>query len=195
MADDTITVKLEADTGDFLRSLDEADRTARALGNSLTRAFDGAAVRGQSLQTVLGTLALRLTDITLKAALRPLDNALGAALSGLVNSASTAVSPFAKGGMVSAPVMPFAAGGVVAAPTYFPLSAGRTGLAGEAGPEAILPLARGADGRLGVSAGASAAPVSVTVNIATPDVGGFRKSEAQVAATLARAVARGRRGM
>ena len=88
---------------------------------------------------------------------------------------------------------PFAAGGVVAAPTYFPMRGG-LGLMGEAGPEAILPLARGSDGRLGVAAGGRARPAPVTVNIATPDVEGFRRSEAQVAAGLARAVARGRRG-
>ena len=41
-------------------------------------------------------------------------------------------------------IKPFAAGGVIGTPTYFPLTQGGVGLAGEAGPEAILPLARGA---------------------------------------------------
>ncbi|WP_246692034.1 hypothetical protein [Methylobacterium sp. WL1] len=76
---------------------------------------------------------------------------------------------FARGGVFQGgQVQPFAAGGVVAAPTYFPMANG-TGLMGEAGPEAILSLNRGPDGRLGVAAGGGAArPVSVTVNIATP---------------------------
>ena len=65
---------------------------------------------------------------------------------------------------------------------------------GERGAEAIVPLARGPDGRLGV-AGGSGRPVSVTVNIATPDAESFRRSEAQVGASLARAVARGQRGL
>jgi phage-related minor tail protein len=177
-----------------MRALGEADRTAQSLGRALTNALEGATARGQSLQTVLGTLALRLSDIALKAALRPLDNALGSALESLVGGVGKAVSPFAKGGIVPAPVTPFASGGVVASPTYFPLPQG-TGLAGEAGAEAILPLARGSDGRLGVRSGSGAPPLSVTVNISTPDVAGFRKSEAQVAAALARAVARGRRGL
>lgn len=90
-------------------------------------------------------------------------------------------------------VRPFASGGVVASPTYFPM-AGGLGLMGEAGAEAILPLARGPDGRLGVRGGGAGGGVAITVNIATPDVDGFRRSEAQVAAALARAVARGRRG-
>jgi hypothetical protein len=45
---------------------------------------------------------------------------------------------------------PFADGGVVGSPTYFPMAGGKTGLMGEAGPEAIMPLKRGANGKLGV---------------------------------------------
>lgn len=44
----------------------------------------------------------------------------------------------------------YALGGVVGDATTFPMSNGKTGLMGEAGPEAIMPLARGADGTLGV---------------------------------------------
>jgi phage-related minor tail protein len=51
------------------------------------------------------------------------------------------------------------------------------------------------DGRLGVRSGAGGRPVSVTVNVSTPDAESFRRSEAQVSAALARAVARGQRGM
>lgn len=49
-------------------------------------------------------------------------------------------------------VIPFARGGVVTGPTLFPMRDG-TGLMGEAGPEAIMPLKRGPDGKLGVAAG------------------------------------------
>src|ERR687890_491317 len=52
-----------------------------------------------------------------------------------------------------------------------------------------------AGGLLGVQAGGAARPASITVNIATPDAESFRRSEAQVSAALARAVARGQRGM
>jgi phage-related minor tail protein len=53
-----------------------------------------------------------------------------------------AMSYFAKGGIVSSPTMfQFADGGAI-----------RNGLMGEAGPEAIMPLSRGSDGRLGVDA-------------------------------------------
>lgn len=43
----------------------------------------------------------------------------------------------------------------------------RMGLMGEAGPEAIMPLRRGADGKLGVlaSGGADASAINVVVNV------------------------------
>jgi len=47
-------------------------------------------------------------------------------------------------------VIPFASGGVLGGPTLFPMIGNRMGLAGEAGPEGILPLKRGRSGKLGV---------------------------------------------
>lgn len=56
------------------------------------------------------------------------------------------------GGMFSFPKL-FASGGVVNRATSFMTTSGRMGIMGEAGPEAILPLKRGANGQLGVQAG------------------------------------------
>ena len=65
---------------------------------------------------------------------------------------------------------------------------------GEAGPEAIMPLARGADGRLGVrSAGGGGRPVQVVMNISTPDVQGFQRSQGQIATQMSRALGHGQR--
>ena len=83
---------------------------------------------------------------------------------------------------------------MIGTPTYFPLSAGGLGLAGEAGPEAIVPLTRGADGRLGIAMSGAGAAANINVQIATPDVGSFRRSEAYLTGQIARAVARGQRG-
>lgn len=59
---------------------------------------------------------------------------------------------FANGGVFNqSGVTPFANGGVVNNPTVFPFARG-VGLMGEAGPEAIMPLQRGPDGKLGVAA-------------------------------------------
>lgn len=62
-------------------------------------------------------------------------------------------------------IQPFAMGGIVNKPTLFKYAdggAGRFGLMGEAGPEAIIPLKRGRDGKLGVAGGGT---TSVTVNV------------------------------
>ena len=73
---------------------------------------------------------------------------------------------FAKGGAFNTSgVKFFANGGVVNRPTAFGMSGG-LGVAGEAGPEAILPLSRGPGGNLGVEA---ASPV---VNVIDQRSGG-----------------------
>jgi TP901 family phage tail tape measure protein/lambda family phage tail tape measure protein len=61
-------------------------------------------------------------------------------------------------------IIPFAKGGIVNSPTLFPFAKG-IGLMGEAGPEAILPLKRGADGSLGVMASGGGGNTNVVVNV------------------------------
>ncbi|MCX5493082.1 phage tail tape measure protein [Kaistia dalseonensis] len=179
---DELSVTISADTAPFEASLDDLARRADGFSAAITRAFRSAVTGGKDFDDVLKGLALSISSIALNAALKPLSSGLGSLIGGIATTA------FAKGGVV-----PFADGGVVASPTYFPLGGG-LGLMGEAGAEAIMPLKRGADGSLGVAAGGGRA-VTVNVAIQTQDVASFRRSEAQVAATLARAVGRGRRGL
>ena len=189
---DTMTVAVVADTSEFQQQIADAARLGRQFGNSLITAFDGIAVKGKSVTDVLRSLALNLSQLVLKAALRPLTSSIGGALSGIAGGGLG----FADGGVVQRRLpVPFAAGGVIASPVTFPLAGGRTGLAGERGAEAIMPLTRGPDGRLGVAAQGSGAGVNVTFNVTTPDADSFRRSEAQVAAMLARAAALGQRNL
>jgi phage-related minor tail protein len=61
-------------------------------------------------------------------------------------------------------IVPFAYGGIINYPTMFPMSGGQTGLMGENGPEAVMPLRRTRRGKLGVeSAGDS--NIEVVVNV------------------------------
>jgi phage-related minor tail protein len=194
------------------------------FGESLSNAFAKNISEGKKFDNVLKDVRKSFTEFALRSAMAPLQMALGrglqtlmaglfgnalpigpdltgagqslgGGLSSLLGSLVGAGGSYARGGVFSrGMVMPFAKGGVVGAPTYFPLGRG-LGLMGEQGAEAVMPLARGPDGRLGVRGGGGGRPVSVIVNVTTPDADSFRRSEAQVSAALARAVARGQRGM
>lgn len=88
---------------------------------------------------------------------------------------------FAKGAAFRAGnVIPFAKGDVFNSPTMFPMSRGRTGLMGEAGPEAIMPLRRGPGGRLGVEASNTNSQQPVVVHVYANE--GFVRAEAEGAA-------------
>jgi phage-related minor tail protein len=188
----SLSVRVGAETSDARQKLKELEKLGDAFGRRITGAFEEAVFSGESLGDTLRSLALDLSRLTLRSALQPLTGAVGDGLAGALSG----LLGFAKGGVVGAPMpQPFADGGVIASPISFPLSGGRTGIAGEAGPEAIMPLARGADGRLGVRTQGGGGPVSVTVNITTPDAESFRRSEGQIAAMLSRTLGRGQRNL
>jgi phage-related minor tail protein len=178
---DPFADQLNAELSDVAVELDRIGDLADGVGRSLSRALRGAVTDGRSLKSVLGEVAASFADIALKAAFKP----LGTLVSGAIESLFTATNP-ALGG-----VTPFAKGGVVASPSYFPMSGG-LGVAGEAGAEAILPLRRGPDGRLGVGGGGQGA-VQVTMNVTATDARSFAASEAELGAMLLRAVRRGSR--
>lgn len=207
---------------DRQRQLDTLIGLSDRFGESMAKAFARNIAEGKKFDDVLKNLRQTFTEFALRSAIAPLQTSLTKGLQSLLGglfgnspSAGLDLSDFgkgigslfgslfgggeatalAKGGVLSrGMVMPFAQGGVVAAPTYFPLGRG-LGLMGEQGAEAVMPLVRGPDGRLGVRSGGGGRPMSVTVNVTTPDADSFRRSEAQVSAALARAVARGQRGM
>jgi phage-related minor tail protein len=169
--------------------------SANALASAMTKAFTQASSGGKQFDDVLKSLALRLSSLAVTQAFKPfakgLTGGLGDLLGSLFGGGSGGGNLFAQMGAIK----PFAAGGVIGTPTYFPLSSGGLGLAGEAGPEAIVPLARGADGSLGIAMNGGGEGANITVQIATPDPGSFRRSEAYITGQIARAVARGQRSL
>lgn len=165
--------QLNYNTAALKSEMVDLSRLADSFGSKLVTSLAGAVIHGRKLSDVFRGLALSMANQALSSALRPLGNLVG-------NLFSSALSPklFAHGGVVNSPVL-------------FPLRGG-TGLMGEAGPEAIMPLSRGSDGKLGLRMGGGST-ASVTVNISTPDAQSFRQSQSQVAAMIARAVERGGR--
>lgn len=118
---------------------------AEELGLTFTSALEDAIVKGGELGDILDGLAQDIARILIrKSVTEPLAKAIGE----LFPSANG--NAFGPSG-----VIPFARGGVVNSPTFFKFANGGSfagGVMGEAGPEAILPLKRGAGGKLGVVA-------------------------------------------
>ena len=193
---------------DFDRTTDRARTSTNALGISaasfaraMSKAFADATTGGKKFDDVLRQLALRLSDMAVGQAFQPLARILAGGLGDLFGGIFGGDSRGRRGRAPDAisltdklsGLTAFADGGVISTPVYFPLGPRGLGIAGEAGPEAILPLARGRDGRLGVAISGAGAAANVTVHIATPDVDSFRRSEAYITGQIARAVARGQR--
>lgn len=171
----------------------EVGSLSQGFSGGLRRAFEAVSLDGLRLGDALKTVARALADTVYATALRPVAGAMGGAMAQGVTALMSGLLPFAQGGGFSqGRVMPFAKGGLVSGPMHFAMRGG-TGLMGEAGPEAIMPLSRGPDGKLGVQAAAGGRPVQVVMHISTPDVQGFRRSESQIAAQIGRALARGQR--
>ncbi len=160
---DTLTIGVTADTRAFETSLRALTGQANSFSGAISRAFRDAVTGGKSFESVLSNLALKLAGLALDRALQPVTSAIGSGIDALFKSFGLAHGGVVAGGAVQ----PFAEGGVVAQPTLFPLARG-LGLIGEAGAEAVLPLARGPDGTLGVKSGA-AQPIAVTFNVTAAD--------------------------
>lgn len=133
----------------------------RDLGMTFQSAFEDAIIEGENLRSVLAGLLEDIARIILR--VKVIEPLVGMILKGL---------PFSKGGVVeNGKVTPFAIGGIVNRPTIFPMANG-LGLAGEAGPEAIMPLKRTSTGDLGVKA-EGAGQTNITVNINAVDAKSF----------------------
>jgi tape measure domain-containing protein len=137
-----------------------AEQVADAWGDSFSRMTDNLLDFSRSSKEILADFVVDFlrewAKIEMKQAMAPLMEAgkkwVKDTLGTVFGSADG--SAFTYGG-----VRMFANGGVVNGPTPFGMAGGGMGVAGEAGPEAIMPLRRGADGKLGVGS------TPVTVNI------------------------------
>lgn len=166
---------------DIATEMERISALANNVGRSFSSSLSSAIARGSSFNGVLKQITQSFTQLALKAALKPIEGLL-----------SNAVGAFFQ---VTNPTLPkvsaFAKGGVINRPTYFPLQGG-LGLAGESGAEAILPLRRDASGALGVAAQQSQ-PIQISMVVQAQDAASFKRSEAEIGATLLSAVRRGQR--
>ncbi|MEO9651620.1 MAG: phage tail tape measure protein [Roseobacter sp.] len=170
----------------------EISNVEQSMSKGLRNAFDGLIFDGMKLSDALGSVRDSMINTAYNAAIKPITNGISGALASSVGGLVQNVLPFADGAPFSqGRVMPFATGGIVSSTTPFGMRGGM-GVMGEAGPEAIMPLARGPDGKLGVR-GAGGGGQTIVMNISTPDAQGFQRSKAQIASQMTRALSRGQR--
>ena len=174
---------------------DQWVKTVEEVGKGLTDSLFRAAEQGKSifvaLRDAIKGMFLNLTfKPMIEQGFKTAFDWAGTALKAFLFSANGNV--FDQAGLVTA----FANGGVVDRPTMFPFSGG-TGVMGEAGPEAIMPLSRGPDGKLGVVAQAGSGIVvnqSFTFNGSTSRAEAYsivKAAEKQTIATIRDARRRG----
>jgi lambda family phage tail tape measure protein len=129
-----------------MRGTQNEFRTTSRLSASFTQSLFGLVSGATTARGALANILNSAARSVFKGSSRSDGGSLlGNIFSGLFN---------AKGNVFDAGrLVPFAKGGIVSSPSMFPLSGGQTGIMGEAGAEAIMPLRRMANGRLGVEAG------------------------------------------
>lgn len=168
---------------------------ADEIGESFTNAFEDIAFSAKSLSDALKDMLQSISQMILRQmVLQPVSNMISnAAMTGMTSFAGFFAPKASGNGLGGGPgsrpitnalgnafangrIIPFAMGGVpdlVGGPTLFPMAGGRRGLMGEAGPEAIVPLKRGSDGKLGVAGGGV---TNITnLNVQTKDADSFRR--------------------
>lgn len=154
--------------------MQQLNDTLQTFGQIGVDAFSAIVIRGEEAGDVFKRLLAQIAEMALQAAVLgtgPLasvfgtqsatEGGTGGLLGQIFSGAASAAAGGVDGGWTTT-VTPFAKGGIVNAPELFKMGSG-LGLRGEAGPEAILPLLRGPDGRLGVGGGGG--PVSVPISI------------------------------
>jgi hypothetical protein len=166
-------------------ALEKTRSLAEDLGLTFTSAFEDAIVGGKAFSDILKGLEQDiLRIITRKLVTEPLGNALTGFLGGII--------PSANGNVFNSASLSAYSGRVVSTPTIVPFAAGGA-LFGEAGPEAIMPLKRGRNGKLGVESSGGGTVIHMHIN--TPDANSFRKSTGQITAQVSGALSRARRNM
>ena len=135
-----------------------ADTVENELNVAFASVIDGTASLGDALLSFASNVLAKVAqDLFAEQFAAP----IAAGIKSFITSEDGNV--FGPGGFV-----PFAKGGVVSGPTIFPFANG-TGLMGEAGPEAIMPLSRGSDGKLGVVAQNTMAAPAIINNYGATD--------------------------
>ena len=176
------------------KQLNEQLKIGRDMSTDFATTFTSELRKGASAADALGSALDRVSGTLLDMVTKQLTQKAFGSMLGMFSSGGSSggsggsgdlasLNPFgvsAHGNaFVGGTVIPFAKGGVVRRPTLFPMARGM-GLMGEAGPEAVVPLARLPSGDLGIkSAGSGAGDVNITVVSASGQNVGARETSRQ----------------
>ena len=156
-------------------AVDSLMLSADGIGRAFETAFESAIFEAKSFKDVMEALLRDISQALVRAlVIQKIVGGITLAISGGASIPAAMGKMFTGPGRVSA----FAGGGVISSPITFPTSRGM-GLAGEAGPEAVLPLSRTSSGKLGVES-QSQRPSVINVYITTNDLDSFRRSRSQI---------------
>lgn len=168
----------------------EALTKEAGAGAALAAAGTTVATAMTAAGTASGTIITGATT-AMTTALGIASSAVSTAITAAGTAAAAAISLATAGSKIPIPIpsalgnifshgslVPFQQGGVVDRMTAFPMRGGNVGVMGEKGPEAIMPLSRGDDGKLGIkSTGKS---INQYITIQATDAGSFHSSRRQI---------------
>ena len=141
------------------RSIDLMDEFRSGASNALADIVTGAKSAKEAFADFFDDLARRIAQMIAERWIEKAFGAMGSSNGGSAGggeggwfAAIASIFASAKGNAFvnGQPVQAFANGGILDRPTFFGMAGGRIGVGGEAGTEAILPLHRGPDGKLGI---------------------------------------------
>lgn len=167
------------------QSLISNEEFARAVTSSVMSVVTGASTMQEAFLGLIQTLVeMIIQALIFKAIMAAIGGPAAAAGGG---------GGVAKGGVFSGgqreTFQGYARGGIVDRPTRFGMY-GSGGVMGEAGSEAVMPLTRLPDGRLGVASegGSSSGNIMINMTVNTQDADSFRKSKKQITRELSRGI-------
>ena len=196
----------------FNTELSKATSSLSTLGSSTSSTVNSLGQAAQSATTNLGKFSSNLLNAFPSAPSSP-GGGIGGFLGSLFGGGggfnfarANAISPMAAASIASGATVGLfakgdvfrhgrsvkwhAAGDIVNSPTLFPMRGGGMGGMGEAGPEAIMPLVRSGDGKLGVRAHGGGKQVVVNNNFIIQDRAQTPRSQNRIAANTTSAVSR-----
>jgi phage-related minor tail protein len=152
---------------------DTMDIMAQSSANAFAEFVTGTKSAKDAFQSMVQSMIAGLARLASQKFVEQIFGSIGQGAAGFFGGGSSGwqpafdpvVGPMVAKGAAFGPagMIEFARGGIVSGPTVFPFARG-VGLMGEAGPEAVMPLARNSRGELGVKGGGGAGGIEVVVN-------------------------------